>query len=216
MLPVKICMSAMPFFILACMGSGPRAWARDPGSCLEVCAAHSVIVAVLPNAPTPQTAETQNQPGAPDHAGQAGQGQQTAASPEQQPQATAKRKPPPQPKRILGIMPNYRAVSAGEIPPPPTPREAFMVASRNSFDYSAFIFVGITSLLAEGTNAHSQLGKGIPGFWGYYWRGYLDKTDGNYLVDWAMPSVFHQDERYYAMWTRRILPSIALSTNARL
>jgi hypothetical protein len=30
-----------------------------------------------------------------------------------------------QPKRILGLMPNFRAVSAGAIPPPPTPKEAF-------------------------------------------------------------------------------------------
>ncbi|MGH9563989.1 MAG: hypothetical protein ACRD3S_21260, partial [Terracidiphilus sp.] len=96
-------------------------------------------------------------------------------------------------------MPNYRAVSAGEIPPPPTPREAFVVATRNSFDYSAFVFVGVTSLLAEGGNAHKQLGKGVPGYWAYYWRGYLDKTDGNYWVDWIMPTVFHQDERYFAM-----------------
>ena len=102
-------------------------------------------------------------------------------------------------------MPNYRAVSAGVIPPPPTPREAFMVATRNSFDYSAFVFVGVTSLLAEGTDAHPQLGKGVGGFWAYYWRGYLDKTDGNYWVDWAMPTVFHQDERYYAMGEGGIL-----------
>lgn len=106
-------------------------------------------------------------------------------------------------------MPNYRAVSAGVIPPPPTPREAFVIATKNSFDYSASIFVGITSLLAEGTNAHSQLGKGVGGFWGYYWRGFLDKTDGNYWVDAIMPTVFHQDERYYAMgeggiWKRGI------------
>lgn len=40
-----------------------------------------------------------------------------------------------QPKRILGIMPNYRAVSAGAIPPPPTPKEAFVLATDNSFDY---------------------------------------------------------------------------------
>jgi len=73
-----------------------------------------------------------------------------------------------------------------------------MVATRNSFDYSAFVFVGITSLLAEGTNAHSQLGKGVPGYWAYYWRGYLDKTDGNYWVDWVFPTALHQDERYYA------------------
>jgi hypothetical protein len=103
-----------------------------------------------------------------------------------------------QPKRILGVMPNYRAVSAGEIPPPPRPKEAFMVATRNSFDYSAFVFVGVTSLLAEGTNSHPQLGKGVGGFWAYSWRGYVDKTDGNYMVDFVFPSFLHEDERYYA------------------
>src|SRR5215471_11289248 len=64
-----------------------------------------------------------------------------------------------QPKRILGIMPNYRAVSAGEIPPPPTAKQALKIATQNSFDYSSFIFVGITSLIAEGSDAHPSLGK---------------------------------------------------------
>ena len=103
-----------------------------------------------------------------------------------------------QPKRILGVMPNFRAVSAGAIPPPPTPKQAFKIATQNSFDYSSFVFVGITSLLAEGSDAHPQLGKGVAGFGRYYWRGFLDKTDGNYLVIFALPTVFHQDERYYA------------------
>ena len=104
-----------------------------------------------------------------------------------------------QPQRILGVMPNFRAVSAGETPPPSTPRQAFVIATQNSFDYSSFIFVGITSALAEANNAHSQLGKGMPGFGRYYWRGFVDKTDGNYLVIFALPTIFHQDERYYAL-----------------
>ncbi len=104
-----------------------------------------------------------------------------------------------QPKRILGVMPNFRAVSAGAKPPPPTPKQAFKIATLNSFDYSSFFFVGITSMLAEGTDAHAQLGKGVAGFGRYYWRGFVDKTDGNYWVIFALPSVFHQDERYYAM-----------------
>jgi len=61
-------------------------------------------------------------------------------------------------------MPNYRAVSAGAIPPPPTPKQAFKIATQNSFDYSAFVFVGVTSMIAEGEAAHPSLGKGIPGF----------------------------------------------------
>jgi hypothetical protein len=103
-----------------------------------------------------------------------------------------------QPKRILGIMPNYRAVSAGEIPPPPTPKQAFVIATQNSFDYSSFLFTGITSLIAKGEDAHPQLGKGVPGLWAYTWRGFVDKTDGNYLVIFALPSLLHEDGRYFA------------------
>jgi len=120
----------------------------------------------------------------------------------------ANREVPPskqQPKRILGIMPNYRAVSAGALPPPPTPKESFKLATQNSFDYSAFTFVGITSLLAEASNAHPQLGKGVGGFGQYYWRGFLDKTDGNYWVIFVLPTFLHQDERYYALGKGSIL-----------
>jgi hypothetical protein len=104
-----------------------------------------------------------------------------------------------QPKRILGVMPNFRAVSAGTTPPPPTAKQSFVIATKNSFDYSSFIFVGITSLMAEGSNTHPQLGKGALGFGRYYWRGFVDKTDGNYLVIFALPTILHEDERYYAM-----------------
>jgi len=125
-----------------------------------------------------------------------------AQTPAQNPpaaQAVPAGTPPPQPKRILGVMPNFRAVSAGAIPPPPTPKQSFMLATRNSFDYSSFIFVGFTSALAEWTNAHKQLGQGMPGFGRYYWRGFLDKTDGNYWVIFILPTAFHQDQRYYAV-----------------
>jgi hypothetical protein len=149
----------------------------------------------LPDAPSPQqTASNDRQSASPSQSAPT-EDQNTQKSGASAPKPT----PPPQPQRILGIMPNYRAVSAGAIPPPPTPREAFKIATQNSFDYSAFVFVGVTSLLAEGSNAHSQLGKGVGGYWGYYWRGYLDKTDGNYWVDAIIPTMVHQDERYYAM-----------------
>lgn len=118
-----------------------------------------------------------------------------------------------QPKRILGIMPNFRAVSAGEVPPPPTPKQAFVIATRNSFDYSSFIFVGITSELAQASNAHPQLGKGVAGYGRYYWRGFLDKTDGNYLVIFALPSVLHEDERYYSMGEGSFLKRAAYASS---
>jgi hypothetical protein len=106
-------------------------------------------------------------------------------------------------------MPNYRAVSAGTIPPPATPKQAFKIATRNSFDYSSFFFVGITSAMSEWSDGHPRLGEGMAGYGRYYWRGFLDKTDGNYLVIFALPTLFHEDERYYAMgkggfWKRAV------------
>ncbi len=106
-------------------------------------------------------------------------------------------------------MPNFRAVSPGATPPPPTFKQAFKIATQNSFDYSSFIFVGVTSAIAYGTDAHPQLGSDPSAYWAYYWRGFVDKTDGNYWVICILPTILHQDERYYAMgeggfWKRGI------------
>jgi hypothetical protein len=152
---------------------------------------------------------TQSQPQAPtkDQAAPAGQTPPSAPSATKD-QAPATAGVPPskeQPKRILGIMPNYRAVSAGATPPPPTPKQAFKIATLNTFDYSSFGFVGITSALAEWTDAHPKLGEGMPGFGRYYWRGFVDKTSGNYMVIFALPTVLHEDERYYAMGEGKFL-----------
>lgn len=107
-------------------------------------------------------------------------------------------KPPPE-RRVLGLMPNFRTVPPGAHPPPPTPAQALKMATRSSFDYSAFLFAAITSAVAEVGNPNPQIGTNPADYWGYYWRGFLDKTDGNYLVMFALPAVFHQDERYYSM-----------------
>jgi hypothetical protein len=104
-----------------------------------------------------------------------------------------------QPQRILGFMPNFRSVSAGAKAPPPGWKYNFTVATHQSFDYSTFIFLGLTSITAEGLNQHPALGKGVDGFWAYTWRGFLDKTDNTYLSAWLLPSLLHEDTRFYPL-----------------
>jgi hypothetical protein len=111
-----------------------------------------------------------------------------------------------QPQRILGFMPNFRSVSGGAVTHPPGWKYNFTIATRQSFDYSSFIFLGITTLAAEGINSHPVLGKGADGFYAYLWRGLLDKTDGTYIGAWFLPSLLHEDTRYYAMGNRRSVP----------
>jgi len=106
-----------------------------------------------------------------------------------------------QPQRILGFMPNFRSVSSGTKPHPPGWKYNFTVATKQATDYSSFIFLGLTSLTAEGMNMHPDLGKGGGGFYAYTWRGFLDKTDNTYLSAWLLPSLLHEDTRYYALGT---------------
>jgi hypothetical protein len=107
-----------------------------------------------------------------------------------------------QPHRILGLMPNYRSVSAGEIPPPPGFKQSFKIATRQAFDYSSFVFLGMTTASAYWEDSHPALDTyngGNAVFWAYLWRGFLDKTDGTYQSAWILPTLLHEDTRYYAM-----------------
>ena len=120
-----------------------------------------------------------------------------------------------QPQRILGFMPNFRSVSAGSQPHPPGWKYNFKIATRQATDYSSFIFLGLTSLSAEGIDEHPVLGKGMDGFYAYAWRGFLDKTDGTYISAWFLPSLLHEDTRYYALGSERSIPIRALYVISR-
>ena len=125
-----------------------------------------------------------------------------------------------QPHRIGGIIPNYRAVSGGAVAHAPGWKYNFKVATRQAFDYSGFVFLAITSASAEGLDEHKTFGKGVGGFWTYTWHGFLDKTDGTYLQAWLLPSLLHEDTRYYALGnqhrpTTRLLYVISRQAVAR-
>ena len=104
-----------------------------------------------------------------------------------------------EPARILGFMPNFRSVSAGATAPPPGWKYNLSIADHQAFDYSSFLLLGLTSIVAEGFNQHPSLGKGVPGLYAYTWRGLIDKTDGTYLSAFFLPSLLHEDTRFYPL-----------------
>lgn len=120
-----------------------------------------------------------------------------------------------QPQRILGFMPNFRTVSGGSKPPPLNWKVNFTIATHQATDYSSFIFLGLTSLTAEGLNQHAALGKGASGFYAYSWRGFLDKSDNTYLSAWLLPSLLHEDSRFYALGNGHSIPMRALYVISR-
>ena len=109
----------------------------------------------------------------------------------------------------MGFMPNLRAVSVGEHVEPPTLKEKFKLATRNSFDYSGFVSIGFETVLSYAQRSYPQLGSGAEAFGQYYWRAFADRTIGNYLTNAIIPSLTSEDTRYYTMgkgrWYKRLL-----------
>jgi hypothetical protein len=104
-----------------------------------------------------------------------------------------------QTKRILGIMPNFSAVSADTKLPPQTAKEKFILAGKNSFDYSSFLIAGIQAGFSMNGDSYPEFHQGVKGYARYYWHTLADTADENFFVSGVGPIVFHQDNRFYTL-----------------
>jgi hypothetical protein len=138
----------------------------------------------LPDSPDAAQAQTTNTPTTP----------QTASASSSTTSLEGK-----QTKRILGIIPNFRAVSVDVKLPPETVKEKFLGATQDSFDYSAFIWVGILAGVSQWENSYPEFHQGAAGYGRYYWHTFADQADENYWVEFILPAAFHQDPRYYTL-----------------
>jgi hypothetical protein len=119
------------------------------------------------------------------------QASQTAASADQGQQT----------KRILGIFPNFRAVSANVHLPPQSVKDKFVTASQDSFDYSSIVLPAAVAGYSQATNATPEFHQGAVGYGRYFWHTFVDQTSENYFVEFIMPVVTHEDTRYYTLGT---------------
>jgi hypothetical protein len=107
--------------------------------------------------------------------------------------------PVQQTSRILGIIPNFRAVSTTERLPAQTVRQKFITATQDSFDYSALFVPTVLAGVNLARKATPEFGTGASGFGQYWWHGALDQTSENYMVEFVVPALTHQDTRYYTL-----------------
>jgi hypothetical protein len=104
-----------------------------------------------------------------------------------------------QPKRILGIVPNYRAVSANTQLPPLTFKSAMWLATQDTFDYSDFIFVGALAGVDMAGKSEPAFGQGAEGYGKYYWHVFVDGAIENYMTEAIVPAATREDPRYYTL-----------------
>jgi hypothetical protein len=115
------------------------------------------------------------------------------------PQNTSDSQRAPQTKRILGIIPNFRAISTDEKLPAQSVKEKFVTASEDSFDYSSIFIPAMLAGYSMETVATPEFHQGAAGYARYFWHAAVDQTSENYMVEFVVPSITHEDTRYYTM-----------------
>jgi len=104
-----------------------------------------------------------------------------------------------QTKRILGIVPNFRAVSTDEKLPPETIKDKFVSATEDSFDYSSIFIPAVIAGYNMEKRATPQFHQGAAGYARYFWHSAVDQTSENYMVEFIFPTITHEDSRYYTL-----------------
>jgi len=104
-----------------------------------------------------------------------------------------------QTKRILGIIPNFRAVSADTKLPPESIKEKFVDATEDSFDYSSIFFPAVIAAYNMHERVTPEFHGGAPGFARYFWHSAVDQTSENYMVEFVFPTFTREDSRYYTL-----------------
>ena len=104
-----------------------------------------------------------------------------------------------QTSRILWVVPNFAAVSANTQLPPLTVRGKFKLGTEDSVDYSAFVWAGMVAAQSMALKSYPELGNGPAGYGRYYWRAFADQASGTFFTEAIVPSVTHEDPRYYTL-----------------
>jgi hypothetical protein len=101
------------------------------------------------------------------------------------------------PKRIFGIIPNYRSSPSLKDYTPLTPRQKFKLGSQDSFDPGTVVLGALFAGEAQFTKSTPSFGQGVSGYSRYFAASYTDFVVGDYMTEAIYPVLFHQDPRYF-------------------
>jgi len=99
--------------------------------------------------------------------------------------------------RLFFALPNFLTVeNAGKIPPL-TAGQKFRVVARGSFDPAQIVWYGALSGISQAENSEPGYKQGAEGYGKRYGTFAADGTIENFFVGAILPSVLHQDPRFF-------------------
>ena len=108
---------------------------------------------------------------------------------------------PPESKRLLWIVPNYRTSPTLQNYVPLTPSEKFKIASQDAFDPGTIALAALFAGESQLTNDNRSFGQGVAGYGRYWGTAYADFAIGDFMTEGIFPTFLHQDPRYFRKGT---------------
>jgi hypothetical protein len=107
-------------------------------------------------------------------------------------------------QRIIGVLPNFY-VSYLPNAAPLTRKQKFKLAMKISVDPVTFLTTGVTAGIEQSQNDFSGYGEGFGGYARRYGATYGDRLTSTFFGAALLPSLFHQDPRYFYKGKGRII-----------
>jgi hypothetical protein len=100
-------------------------------------------------------------------------------------------------KRAYGVLPNYRTAEEDAPFAPITIRQKFTIARKDTFDWPSYVVALAFAGISQETNSNPDYHQGVEGFAKRYAASVADQDIGNFMTEAIMPSLLHQDPRYF-------------------
>ena len=100
-------------------------------------------------------------------------------------------------KRIFGVLPNYRTADGSAPFAPITTKRKFYIAAKDSFDYPVYPLSAAFAGLYQLDDQNPSFGQGVKGYAKRFAASYADQAIGNMMTEAIMPSLLHEDPRYF-------------------
>jgi len=119
-------------------------------------------------------------------------------------------------KQRIGILPNFNASYINNAVPL-TPSQKFRLMFSTEKDPATIGFSMFVALIGQAQGGHDSYGGGIGGYSKRFGQNYADTFDGAFWGNAVLPSLWHQDPRYFRLGQGPAMHRIfyALSTNVR-
>ena len=101
--------------------------------------------------------------------------------------------------RLFWTLPNFLTVANEGKYPPLSVGQKFAVVARSSFDYVEYPWYAFLAGISQAENSEPGYGQGAQGYAKRFGAAFADGTIENFMTSAVLPSVLHQDPRYYQL-----------------